>query len=99
MQPRNFPPDFTDEACYLAYLRAVANGQVRIHGQDQAEAQAMARAELTGQAYATSAPAANPRFNGGGDCIPHLTHDGTWETCNGFLGLAVLRATPATKQP
>jgi hypothetical protein len=95
MQAKHIPPDFTDEASYLAYLKAVAAGQVRIYGQDQAEAQAMARAELTGQTRAACEfSSAKPNIAERGDCTPHMRRDGTWEPCNGFLDLAILRATP-----
>lgn len=36
MKPQDIPPDFPDEACYLAYLKAVASGLVKEHGKDLA---------------------------------------------------------------
>ena len=52
MHTPHIPPDFTDEASYRAYLKAVANGQVRIKGETLDRQQAQAQlAALNGNSH------------------------------------------------
>jgi hypothetical protein len=77
------PPDFTDEASYRAYLKAEAAGLVRIFSRNPGHV----------AQPAPSALSAAPTSTVNSEC--HLSDNGEFVNCTGFVGLAVLSAKPA----
>ncbi len=121
MQTPRFPPDFSDEDSYKAYLKAVATGLVKEHGKNLAsealtdgqraicaslliapedylatliaEGKTPLSVDQPGHARPLTCPARTaPQANLTSKQSGCRLENGKWVDCDGFVGVAVLRA-------